>query len=50
MMCLAKGASRVPRTKRITALIEVEANFAAVRDSILRARLRVIITAWDLHS
>ncbi|WP_242469587.1 VTT domain-containing protein [Rhabdochromatium marinum] len=37
-------------TERIAALIDGEAYFAAVRASMLRARRRIIIAAWDLHS
>ncbi|WPL16133.1 Major cardiolipin synthase ClsA [Thiorhodovibrio winogradskyi] len=41
---------RAAQAARLAALVDGEAYFAAVRASILRARRRIIIAAWDLHS
>ncbi|EIC22389.1 VTT domain-containing protein [Thiorhodovibrio frisius] len=37
-------------TERLAALVDGEDYFATVRASILRARRRIIIAAWDIHS
>lgn len=39
-----------PKAERLSALIDGQAYFAAVRASILRAKRRIVIAAWDLHS
>ena len=41
---------RVARTERLSALVDGEAYFAAVRRALIAARRRIFILAWDIHS
>jgi len=41
---------RVERADRLAILIDGDAYFAAVRRAMIRARRRIVIAAWDIHS
>jgi phosphatidylserine/phosphatidylglycerophosphate/cardiolipin synthase-like enzyme/uncharacterized membrane protein YdjX (TVP38/TMEM64 family) len=45
-----RNCRRVERADRIAVLIDGEAYFAAVRETMIRAQRRIILVGWDLHS